>query len=101
MSPFWTSFFTHLKDCGRNTTLFVVTFSLLFVLVVIATICCGNNLPGYVVRALPGVGVFVVAWGAVAFIRMRARRRERLGRAPLSMDELQKARSKLVKARRD
>ena len=98
MSPFWSSFFTHLKDCGRDTTLFVITFAGLFLLIILATIFCGENLPKYALRALPGIVVFFLAWAGVALSRARARRRQRLERGPLSFDELRKARSRLVRS---
>jgi len=97
MSPFWTSFFTNLKADRRSTTLFITTLAGMFFLIVLATALCANNLETYVVRALPGVGVFAVVWIGVIIRRARARRRERLGYPPLSFDELRKARSKLTK----
>ena len=97
MSPFWTSFFVHLKDCGRNATVFMITLAGLFILIVLTFLICENHLENYVIRALPGVGVFAVIWAGVAIRRARARRRERLGYPPLSFDEVRKARSKLTK----
>jgi uncharacterized membrane protein YhaH (DUF805 family) len=100
MSPFWTSLFSNLKADRRSTTLFMITLAGMFMLIVLVTALCANNLQDYVIRALPGVGVFMGVWIALTIRRARARRRERLGYPRLSFDELSKARSKLVKARR-
>ena len=97
MSPFWTSFFVHLKDCGRSATIFMITLAGLFFFIVLTVVICENHLQDYVIRALPAVGVFAVVWAGVTVRRARARRRERLGYPPLSYDELRKARSKLTK----
>jgi hypothetical protein len=99
MSPFWTSFFTNLKADRRSTTLFMITLAGMFILIVLATALWANNLQDYVIRALPGVGVFAVVWIGVSIHRARANRRQRLDRRPLSFDELRKARSKLMKSR--
>ena len=99
MSHFWTSFFLHLKDCGRSATLFMITLAGLLMLLVVIALLCEYNVQGYVLRALPGAGVFAVIWAGVTTRRVRARRRERLVCPPLSFDERRKARSKLVKCR--
>jgi hypothetical protein len=100
MNAFWASFFTYLRDCGRNTHLFMLTLAGVFLLVVVGTLIVGNNLQGYVLGALPPAGIFLLVWAGVAFTRARARSMQRLGSAPLSYDELHKARSKLVRNRK-
>jgi hypothetical protein len=97
VNPFWTSFFTHLKSCGRSATLFMITLAALLILLVASAIIYTNNLQRYFMPALPGAAILVIIWMGVSIARARARRRERVGRAPLSIDELRKARSKLVK----
>ena len=100
MNVFWASFFTYLRDCGKNTQLFIITLAALFLLVVVGTVIVGNNLQGYVLGALPPAGIFLLVWAVVAFSRARARSIQRLGGGPLSYDELHKARSKLVRNRK-
>ena len=77
----------------------MITLAGLLILLVLIVIICENNLQNYVIRALPGVGIFAVVWAGVSIRRARARRRERLGYQPLSFDEIRKARTKLAKDR--
>jgi hypothetical protein len=100
MSPFWFSFFTHLRECGKKAHLFMITLAILFVLVVIAAVIYGNNLQGYALGAAAPVAIFLLTWGIIALIRARARRLQRVGTGPLSYDELRKARSKLIRTRK-
>ncbi|PYJ00162.1 MAG: hypothetical protein DME25_21380 [Verrucomicrobia bacterium] len=95
MSPFWNSLFEHVKDCGRDATLFLITLAGLLGALVGVAIICLNDWAEYVVRALPVLGLFAVIWAFLAIRRARARRRQRLQRKPLSDDELRVARSKL------
>jgi len=97
MSPFWTSLFDHLKDCGRNAALFLVTLAGLFGVLLLAVILCENDRYKYLVPALPVIGVFAVVRASLAIRRVRACRRERSRYPPLSGDELRVARSKLMK----
>jgi len=99
MSPFWASLFDHLKDCGRNATIFIITLGCLFVLIVVVAIICANNLQQYLVRALPVLALLPLAWTWSAFRLARRRRHESNSRHPLSQDELRVARSKLTKVR--
>ena len=54
-----------------------------------------NRFQQFVVPALPGIGIFFIAFSYWRIRRMRKRRQERLKYATLSRDELAKARSKL------
>ena len=100
MGPFWSSLFDHLKHCGRNATLFILTLAGLLVLTALAAVICDTHLHKYLLPVLPGVILLAAAWVGVAIRRARARRRERLHRSPLSRDELRVARSKLMKDRK-
>jgi hypothetical protein len=100
MSPFWGSFFGHLRDCGRNATLFMFALAGSLGVLVLAIIVCRSELLRFVLPVLPGLGLLVVAWVCVAIRRACVRRRERLLRSPLSDDELRVARLKLRKPQR-
>src|SRR5262245_7788293 len=98
MSPFWTSVFADLRERGRNGTLFIVAVVLLFVLLVIASQIPHEVYVNYVMPVLPWA-VGLVAIGFIrGFLKARARRRERFQHSPMSCDELNKARNKLVKS---
>src|ERR1039458_4670406 len=121
MSPFWSSLFSQLRDCGRNATLFVFALAGCLGVLVLAIIVCQSELLRFILPVLPGLGLLAVAWVCVA-IRRRpvlpglgllavawfcvairracVRRRERLLRSPFSDDELRVARLKLRKPRR-
>ena len=99
MSPFWASLFDHLKECGRNATLFIITLGCLFILLIAVAIVCANNLQQYLVQALPAVALLLLGWTCAVFRRGRCQRAEPHHRNPLSEDELRAARSKLTKNR--
>jgi len=101
MSPFWTSLFVHLRDCGRNATLFLVTLGAMIVLLLLLLVIWVNDLHKYLIPALPLAAGFAVIWAAVAIRRFRARHRGRWRCSPLSNDELRAARLRLIKARVD
>jgi hypothetical protein len=91
MSPFWSSLFQHQKDHGRNATTFIVA---------LAAFVCALPLLGVFTRfapiAVPLVSAIVLAWTAFFIRRLIVNRRRRVQFSPLSVDELRKARSKLV-----
>jgi hypothetical protein len=100
MSPFWGSLFGHLRDCGRNASLFMFALAgCLGVLAVCAGVC-QSELSRFILPALPWLGLLGLGWVCLAIRRARVRRHERLPRAPLSDDELRVARSKLQNPRR-
>jgi hypothetical protein len=97
MSPFWGSLFEALRGHGRNGTLFIAT-----VLTLAAVLLLVRTLPPefYSDYALPAaLGVLLLA--ALRLLRNWLRRRSgRSTKNPerqLSRDEVNKARSKLVK----
>jgi hypothetical protein len=100
MSPFWGSLFGHLRNCGRNATLFMFALAGCLGVLLLAVIVCQSELRRFIFPVLPWLGLLPVAWVCLAIRRARVRRRERLLRPPLSDDELRAARSKLQKARR-
>jgi len=99
MSPFWGSLGEHLKDCGRNATLFLLSLAGIFGLLIVIACILQTGLRDSLVYALPVAGFFLLLWLVVAIRRTFSRRHERSKYSQLSSDELSKARSKLVKNR--
>jgi hypothetical protein len=96
MSPFWASLFAELRGRGRNATLFIFAIP-----IVLAALLLAARVPreAYVEYVLPAATAFALLF-ALALLRriVKARSRGRSSQpAPLSRDELTKARSKLVK----
>ena len=77
----------------------MLSFTGLFGLLIVAAIIHNTGLDQHLAPALPILGLVLLAWGWKAMQGVRASRRERLQRSPLSCDELRVARSKLVKGR--
>jgi O-antigen/teichoic acid export membrane protein len=99
MSPFWGSLGEHLKDCGRNATLFLLSLAGIFGLLIFVAWILQTSLRDSLAYALPLAGFFLLLWLVVAIRRTFFRRHERSKYSRLSSDELAKARSKLVKNR--
>ena len=97
MNPFWAGFFIQLKEGGRSVSLFILTLAVLFGLILLSAVIPFNQLQPWFVGALPVMGFFALVWLCATIRRGRAWRRQRLGKSPLSVDELRKARSKLTK----
>lgn len=76
--------------------MFVFALSVFFGLFMLAALIRAFNLQPYLLKALPGAGLFALAWAGFALQRARRRKRERTGPSALSRDELSKARSKLL-----
>ncbi len=100
MTPFWGSLFAHLKDCGRNATLFMFALAGFFGLLLLAATAFNTELREYLLPGLAILGGLVLVWLIRGIRRARLRRRERLRGEPLSDDELRKARSKLLRPAR-
>ena len=98
MNHFWTSFFAHLKDCGRNATLFMIALPGVFGLMLLIAALYQNHLENYLFGVVSVIGFFMLTWAIAGVVRERARRRERLSGSPLSLDEMRKARAKLTKS---
>ena len=99
MSPFWSSLFAEIKDCGRNAAWFLVTLGAMVVLLLLAVIMGENDLYKYIVPTLSIAAVSAVVWACLAIRRWRTRHRGPWRYAPLSKDELRGARSKLTRDR--
>lgn len=99
MGPFWTSFFEHLKDCGRDATVFMMALAGFIAVLVIVALLESTRLREYFGQA--ALVLFLLTLVRLVFLvrRFRARRREYPRFPPLSRDERRVARSKLVKDR--
>ena len=95
MNAFWGSLGEHLKDCGRNATLFLLSLAGIFGLLIFVAWILQTSLRDSLVYALPLAGFFLLLWLGVAIRRTFFRRHERSKYSRLSSDELAKARSKL------
>jgi len=97
MSPFWTSLGGALRGRGKNGTLFIAV-----VLPLVGAVLFSVQLPREIYHhyILPAFGALAAAVVLVLVRRWRlerARRQAKLEAGTLSRDELEKARSKLVK----
>ncbi len=99
MTPFWGSFFEHLRGCGRRAPLFMVAMAGLLVLIVVGS-SLEHAFPGYRIHALSGAALITMIWVAALCLRARSRRRERLERQPLSENEWRIARRRLRRSQR-
>jgi uncharacterized membrane protein (DUF4010 family) len=97
MNPFWASLFQELRGHGRNGTLFIVVLLLLLVAAVFVVKVPEEAYRDYVLPVTVVVSILAVMWFVRGVLTTRARQRERLTGMQLSRDELDKARSKLVK----
>ena len=99
MSPFWASFFEHMRGCGRHAALFLMALPALLVLIAIG-VSLDQAFPQARVPALSVIACCALAWLFAVIRRARTRRRQRLERQPLSDNEWRIARSKLRRAGR-
>lgn len=97
MSPFWGSLGEHLKDCGRNATLFVMSLAAMIGLLILVGWILQTSLRDSLACALLVAAFFMLVWFGVAIRQTIIRNRQRSRFPRLSSDELAKARSKLVK----
>src|ERR1700742_2714310 len=97
MSPFWGSFYEHLKSCGRDATYFVLALAGLFIVLVATVIANSMNLFQYADQILAVFAVVVVVRLCLMANKIRKRGQERFRPRPLSRDEMRVARSKLLK----
>jgi hypothetical protein len=99
---FWSNLFEYAKE-RRNATLFLVSFALLPLVLLLGFFAwkaaLALDLAAHWPLAIPGIGL--IAFALVRW-RIRQRRLRRLNRyksAPLSRDEKTKARSKLIRTK--
>src|SRR3989442_6560411 len=97
MNPFWAGLFENLRGRGRNAALFILVLPTLIAAAFVAAQIPESTYRNSILPALPWVGLVAATWSVRAFLRVRARNRERLARSALSHDERCKARAKLVK----
>ena len=99
---FWSNIYDAVKD-RRYGSLFFSTFFVvigLFLLsVVLGGMTASVDVRAYLIPVLIGIGVFILVLGWRLLRRARRRRREQLKFAALSRDEMNKARSKLMKSK--
>ncbi len=98
MGHFWTSFFEHIRSCGRNATLFLFALAGFAAFVALAALLFLTWLHDYVLPALPFLAIPAAVWLVISIRRARARRHLRTHFGPLSDNELHRARAKLRKA---
>lgn len=97
MSPFWAGLFENLRGRGRNATLFAFVMPSLVVAAFVAAQIPESTYHDSILPVLPWAGLLMMIWLVRAFLRARARSRDRLTRSTLSLDERCKARAKLVR----
>jgi hypothetical protein len=100
MNFFWSNVFDYFKD-RRFAPVFFITLAVLFGVPLAVALLVGTTNIGDYFRYWPFMaGVFTV-WLLISirrsFVQARARRKDRYKIRPLSRDELNKARSKLLK----
>ena len=97
MNCFWSGFFGQLRECGRGATWFLVTLGGLFVLLVMTALAIQSGHEKEVIGIAAVGGVLLACHVAKVIRRAILWRRHRLKFPQLSRDELNKARSKLMK----
>jgi hypothetical protein len=99
MNYFWGNVFDYFKDRRIAGVFFGTMLALGGVLVagvILWQIICAYQLEGYLIYTVPGWGLLVGVWLWRVIRQWRAWRKVRYRSAPLSRDELAKARSKLI-----
>jgi membrane protein YdbS with pleckstrin-like domain len=99
MSPFWSSLFAEIKDCGRNATWFLVTLGAMTVVLLLVVVMGEIDLFKYIVPTVSIAAVFALVWACMTIRRWRTRHHGPWRYTPLSKDELRVARSKLTRDR--
>jgi len=98
MKSFWEESYDSVKD-RRYGMLFFATLLVFFGTIILGAaiyaLMSANDLQQFIVPALPGIGIFLIALSWWGIRRMRKRRQETLKYAALSRNELANARSKL------
>ena len=102
VNSFWSRLYDNFKD-RRYGILFFGTLALVFGFLIVGVFICeaaqAYELEKYLTAAAVGAGLLFMVWVGRGIVQMRVRKYERLRFPPLSRDEMQKARSKLVKKR--
>jgi hypothetical protein len=100
MSSFWGSLFEHLRDCGRNATLFLIALAGIGLVLLAGLILSEFDVLERVTEVWPLLAAIAAAWIFLTIRRALRRHRERIRFPPLSCDELRVARSKLMRDRK-
>jgi membrane protein implicated in regulation of membrane protease activity len=96
MKPLWTTW-----RCRRNANVFLLTLAGLVISLLIVAILQHTGWAEHLLVVLPVIAVYLAIWGVRAISRARERPGESRENPPLSRDEWRKARSKLVKDRKE
>jgi hypothetical protein len=94
MSPFWSGFCEHFRNCGRNGAIFVAALAAFFGVLIVGVIFRHENLIPEFPKVLAAILIFTMIWVGVALRRARLAR-TRLRFPPLSDHDLRVAKSKL------
>lgn len=100
MNYFWGNVFEYFKDRRYAAVFFGTLAALVGTLIVgsiLYSVVCAYELQDYIVYSLPGVAIVLFTWIGSGIAKARARARDRYKISPMSRDELNKARSKLVR----
>jgi len=103
MNSFWCNMVEYLRDRRFGSVFFGTLMALSGLLAaryIIWQIIVGYGLQGYVIYSWPVFGVAFLVWFGRMFNRNRMRRLDRYKSSPMSRDELNKARTKLLGGKR-
>lgn len=103
MNYFWCNVLDYLKDRRFGSVFFATLLALsgvAAIIFVLFQLVVAAGLQEYLVYAPPLFGLACFVWLGRSIARARARRRDRYKSSPLSRDDLNKARSKLLRTRR-
>jgi hypothetical protein len=102
MDFFWSNVFEYFKDRRVAAVFFGTLLALGGLLIagfIAAQVICAYELQRYAVYAVPVMAFAFLVQLSRTIARARARRRDRYKISPMSRDEMNKARSKLMKPR--
>ena len=103
MNFFWANMLDYFRDRRFGVVFFGTLMALSGLLAagyIITQIVIAYGLQAYLIYTWPAIGTAFLVWLGRVFRRNQARRRDRYKSAPLSRDELNKARSKLLGTKR-
>lgn len=103
MNYFWANMVEYVRDRRFGAVFFGTLMALSGLLAagyIVYQVIVGYGLQGYLIYTWPAIAMTFLVWFGRVFRRNQARRRDRYKSTPLSRDELNKARSKLLGTRR-
>lgn len=95
MNAFWGGLGEHLRECGRDATLFLLSLAGLSGLMILLAWVMETSLHDALAYVVPVGFFFFAVWWVVAIRQAIVRGRQRMNFPRLSHDEMIKARSKL------